>query len=226
MATIAGTDIQNNFFSADAGGCGIGIGGAHPLPLPANSFPADGIYDPSNATSVLAKQLGANPTAPASYDAILKLSDSLSNVTLSKVQVVQGYEDSLNLNNHVNGVVVSGDFSITGAPGLRVITVKGGCTNVTISGVIHQHGSSEDVKVDDWSDQTYNGSTGITLNLIASDGKPVVVVARYGCGLSLQGGCKRNVIGSIGLTLYWWFKWTARKVSGIKVGQTGPSWLS
>ena len=225
MATQNGTDTQDNFFSADAGGCGIGIGGKNPISLPVNSFPTDGIYDPSNATSILAKQLGANPTAPASYDAILKLSDSLANVTLTNVQIAQGYEDSLNLNSHISNVTVAGQFSTTGPQGLRVITVKGGCSNINISGVVHQHGSSETVKVDDWSDQTYNSSTGIVINLTATDGKAIKVIARYGCGLTLQGACKRDVIGSLELTAYWWVKWLARKITRVPVGKSGPSWL-
>ena len=233
MATLNGTDVQQNWFSAVLGGCGIGDGGKTPVSLPANSFPTDGIYDPANLTCQLAALAGANAKTAGAYDAILKMGNGLNGVTLTNVTVAQGFEDSFYANDHVSNVSVSGNFATSGAAGLRVITIKGGCTNIKIAGVIHQHGTSEGVKADDWADQSYDHSTNIDLTgLTAADGKPIVVVARYGCGLTLGSSCKRAVLSSIGLTTYWWFKRIVRLVpfingatKPIPVGTSGPSWL-
>jgi hypothetical protein len=146
-------------------------------------------------------------------------------MTLSGIQVYQGDQDSVNLQNLAHNISLQGDFALGTTSGLQAFTIKGGVYNIAINGVIHQHGSYCDVCVGEWSDQSYNDTSNVVVNLTATDGKVVKVIARYGCGLTLQGACKRDIIGSIELTAYWWIKWLARKVTGVKVGTSGPSWL-
>lgn len=226
-STTTGTDTQDNFFSASAAGCGIGIGGPNPISLPSNSFPTDGIYDPANTSSQLAAKMGANPAVASSYDAILKLSDGLTNVTLASVSVSQGHEDSLNLNDAVSNILMSGDFAINGAPGLRVITIKGGCSNVKISGTIHQHGTVADVILGDWSDQNTSVSSQIDLSgLTTWDGSPIILIISHATGVMMPKNGKSPLLQCLLYKGYWWFKRVVRWILRVPTGTPGPSWLS
>lgn len=223
--TVTGTDSQLNAFSATPGGCGVGIGGPNPISLPANAFPADGIYDPSNPKAQL--QLGANPTTPASYDAILKLADGLTGQTLIGVRVAQGHEDSVNLQNGATSLTVKGDFSVSGPAGLRVVTIKGGSSHNVIAGVIHQAGTTGTIRLGDWSDQNYGVSTANDLSgLSMADGSKVSVVLGHTSGTVLGSNCKVDWVASIELKAYWLFKRLVRIVLRVPLGTSGPSWLA
>lgn len=221
MSTLNGTDIQSNAVSISSGIVSFGAGGVNPQWIPI--LPSPLIIDPAALFIPLPSGYSVNP---ATYDAILKVSDNTSNLTLTGVSVAQGYQDSLNLNNHASSNHIVGDFAMSGPAGLRVITIKGGSSNNVIAGVIHQAGTSETVKLGDWSDQSYDLSTNNDLSgLVMADGSPVTVAVGRATSTKLPANCKVLWVTSIELKLYWWVKWLARKITGIKVGQIGPSWL-
>jgi hypothetical protein len=201
-------DVQYNYAS-DAGGLwGYGLGG--PTPQPNAPAPTSFVFEPSN---------------PAQYSAIFKC-DKLNDTTFAEVRAAQGNEDSLNLNNVCLNVRISGDFSTQGPPGLRVITIKGGCHSITVSGTLHGHGTSEDIKIGDWSDQSTDVSSTIDLTgLHEADGSKIKVVIGHASGVLLNSDEVIDQVTSDTLVAYWQLKYDTRKELGIPLGTPGPSWL-
>ena len=222
--TENGTDKQCNFFSYNPTGSGIGIGGPHPIPLPAGYLPADGIYDPSNASSDLAKLMGANSTNPADYDAILKIADGVSGLVLKGIQVAQGYQDSLNINNAVSGCNISGAFSISANKGLRSITVKGGSCNNFISGTVY-HQQNVTLKLGDWSDQNTSFSIGNDFVGLSLQGGAITVAAGEAKSNLFPASADYEKLYSFFLDVYWSVKFDVRSVMKIKVPNSGPWFL-
>jgi hypothetical protein len=221
--TVTGTDAQFNFFSVTPGGSGIGSGGPNPMPLPAGTWPKEQIFDPSFAYTDLT--VAPNPTSPASYDSILKIADGAA-VSAENIEVAQGHEDALNIQNQSGPVSLRGNFGYGRAPGLRIIAIKGGCHDIVLQGTIYQRGTRTDVEIGDWSDQSIAPSVNIDASgLIAFDGKPVRVVIARGRKVKL-GANKRDWLLSLETLAYWWFKRAVRAVLRIPVGTSGPSWLS
>ncbi len=218
-------DVQYNFFSAGPNGSGVGAVSPYQTSLPYGSFPANGIFDPSDSRSTVA--LGSNASDPSKYDAILKLADGIHDLTLAHVRVAQGIEDSLNLNNAVANVKIAGDFAVSGAPGLRVITIKGGSHDIVISGTLHGHGTSEDIKIGDWSDQSYALSSNIDISgLHEADGSNIKVIIGHASNIVLNSSEVVHHIASAALTTYWQLKYYIRRLLGIPIGKAGPSWMS
>lgn len=164
------------------------------------------------------------PDPNKKHSDILKFSQSVDQ-TLDGVTVSQGLEDAVDMNNRCRNIVLKGDFGVNGWKGLHAFTIKGGVENIRISGLIHSRGSETDVDIGGWSDQCYNLSKNIFVDVKHSDGNPVRVRIGRATSVTLGAGCKENKLASLGLTTYWWFKWLVRKVMGIKVGEHGPSWL-
>lgn len=203
------SDIQYNYFSDSNGVTSLYEGGPHPVSAP---WPGDNQFLPDN---------------PVQYSAILKISDGTSNLTPGHLWVASGNQDSVNLNNHASGNVLSGDAALNAPAGLRVLTIKGGSNDNRVALVIHSHGTSEDVKIGDWSDQTYNYSVHNDISGIsATDGKKVNVVLMHARGTKLGKSEHVLILKSIEGKAYWWFKWAVREVLGIPVGTPGPKWLS
>lgn len=224
MSTLAGNDTQSNAVSISSGIASFGAGGPNPQWIP--TLPSPLVINPAALFIPLPSGYTTNP---ASYDAILKVSDNTNDLTLASVSLAQGFEDSLNLNNHACGNHIQGDFAVSGPAGLRVITIKGGSSSNVIAGVIHQHGTSEDVKLGDWSDETYDSSTSNDLSgLTMADGSPVTVVVGRATGTKLPAKVKVLFWKSLLLKGYWWFKWTVRHTPPWRtpVGTPGPSWLA
>ena len=208
MATLNGTDTQQNYFSLSAVVCTIGAGGPDP------------------AQTTLPSPLVFDPPSPQSYDAILKIGDGAGGFNWSGLKVAQGYQDSVNLNNDAHDISLSGDFAVDGGSGLRVITIKGGSTGIKISGTIHTASGKIYVKLGDWSDQTYDISKGVDLTgLFSANGQPVYVILGHVSNVTL-GTCKVDWIKSVELKCYFWFKWAVRKLMRIPVGTSGPKWLA
>lgn len=223
MSTLNGSDTQQNCVSISSGIASFGAGGPNPQWIPTLPYPL--VINPA---ALFIPLPSGYSTSPAAYDAMLKVSDNTSNLTLTGVSVAQGYQDSLNLNNHASSNHIAGDFAVSGPAGLRVITVKGGSSNNVIAGVIHQHGISEDLKIGDWSDQSYGLSTSNDLSgLKMADGSPVTVVIGRATGTKLPGNCKILLWSSLGLKAYFWFKWAVRQIPPWRtpVGTVGPNWL-
>jgi hypothetical protein len=217
MATEAGTDTQDNFFSYNPTGSGIGIGGPNPISLPAGYWPADGIFDPADTTSELYALKGDNPSDPTKYDAILKIADGVTGLNKKVKKCAQGNQDSMNLNNHCSGNVIVGTFSTSTNPGQRSITVKGGSSNNVISGTIQNH-QGVDIKLGDWSDQTYDYSTGNSFAQLNAG----TAVEGHVKSTTLGSGTKTRWVYSTGLKGFWWLKWAVRKALKIPVNTPGP----
>ena len=214
--TVDGTDITRNYFSVinnPDGSLGYVIDAGLPTQHSVFALPDPPLFNQPEA----------------SYDAILKVNANY--FILKNGLISQGVEDSLNIANNSRSCMVDATYGYGGGQGLRVITVKGGCQGICLSGMIQEHGTSYwdgDVSIDDWIDQTYNPSGQIDLSGLSSmDGKKVKVVANLRTGhISYGPNCQLALIPTLWRTAYWWFKWAVRKVLGIKVGQSGPSWLS
>lgn len=188
--------ISQNKFTVDSGG---------PNPHEVTELPSDNVFSP--------------PDGAENYSDILKFSNQ-QGFTILGCKVDQGKEDAVDMNRGCEDIILDGEFGI-GAGGSQVITVKGGCKNIWVTGI--SHGSR--IEIGNWSDQTYNYSENIVLNLRSTNGSTIKVSIGRAKNVSLQGDCKKDTFGSLKLTAYWWIKWIVRKILGIKVGQSGPSWL-
>lgn len=164
-----------------------------------------------------------SPANPAKYASILKVSHSVG-VSGAALVVANGKENAVDI-NVCKDVTLCGDFGSSGSYGDQVITIKGGSEDIVISGVIHSNGGRARVQIGQWSDQSYNLSRRITLDLVSDDGSKVDVVIGRATEVTLRGGCVEIKWKGRLLTAYWWIKWTVRKVLRIPVGTKGPSWL-
>lgn len=201
------TKVDVNYLSCSNGIWGYNEGGPNPTPAPA---PVDGaVLSPENADQ---------------YASILKLCDN-SVVHLSNIEVVQGQECSVDINNHAT-VNLQGEFGVaTVRVGNQIFSVKG-ASYAAIAGTLKGAGNrmDADVLVDNWSDQAYGGSTVDLTNAVHQAGRKIKVVKRLFAS-TVKGDVETLWLQSIGMTAYWWLKWIVRKILGIKVGQKGPSWL-
>ena len=155
------------------------------------------------------------------YASILKLADG-ANFTKKGLKIPQGNECAVDINNHAT-VDIEGEFGSDNFRGNQAFSVKGGSA-AKIAGVIHgtPNRLKADVLVDNWSDQSYNGSTVDLSGLKHSTGRKLGIVKRFGAS-NVNGSA--SFLYSLGITLYWNLKWFFRLVGGIKVGQRGPSWF-
>ncbi len=207
-STLTNSDKQLNYLSVSNGIAGLWEGGpnATSCPLPVNS-------------QVI------QPTGPC--DATLKICDSTNGLTLAGIQVYQGLQDSVNLQNQAHDITLAGDFALGSTPGLQAFTIKGGCYNVTISGVIHQHGTYADVTIGEWSDQFQGPTHDLDLTgLKMADGSPIKVVMAQSSGVKLPASPTVLFWKSVELKAYVWFKGLVRRILRIPAGTSGPSWLS
>jgi hypothetical protein len=216
-STVNGTDTTKNYFSIINN------------PDGSLGYVIDAGMDTQHSVFSLPTTNGLLPLIPPAYDAILKI--NANSVSIPSLIIPQGHEDSLNIADNSSGVRVTGLFGDGPSSGLRVITIKGGCSMITLAGIIMHHGTSYwdgDISIDDWIDQTYNASKLIDVSgLSMADGSSIKVVKNFRAGTIIYGpNCKLAIIPSIWRTAYWWFKFYVRKILGIKVGQAGPSWLS
>lgn len=111
---------------------------------------------------------------PLDYSDIVKLSNA-SNITLKDCTIHGGKEDCIDMNRNCNSVIIENTFLESN--GNYCITIKGGTKNVTIKNVtITNHGKETDIDLGNWSDQSSELTTNITLdNVVSEDGFPVKV---------------------------------------------------
>lgn len=179
---------------------------------------------PNNQPATIEETKNLLPSNPTQYSAILKICDD-STQSLTNLVVEQGYESSVDINVHTVATLQGTFGNSTPGVGNQLFSVKGGST-AYLSGIIKGSGNrlGADILIDNWSDQSFNGSKVDLTNLKHETGRKVKVVFR--CGAStIVGDCEKLVWESIKLTAYWWLKWIVRKVMGIKLGVKGPFWL-
>jgi len=190
LAGCSGITTQFNYFSDSRGSLALYSGSPCQT---AASWPVSGQF---------------LPPSPQIYSDILKIGDMAPPVALPHVWCAWGYEDSLNFNNVVLSWVLDGDFGLNAAsPGLRLLTIKGGSSYITVSGSLHGHGTSEDIKLGDWSDQNFSYSTHLDLShLYEIDGSRVEVVIGHARHVVLGPQDHVQLWNSFWLDTYWWGK--------------------
>lgn len=163
------------------------------------------------------------PPTPSQYSAILKLS-RVDTLQLDGIKISQGQENALDCNSRCTRVSIEGEFGQTGEVGDQVITVKGGCTLMRISGVIHSRGRRADVCTGVWSDQSKEVSANLDCSgLSRADGAPVTfILSRVNSPIMAALGRPKDILlpkgakvlfwASIGDQCYWWLKLAAVKL--------------
>jgi hypothetical protein len=170
--------------------------------------PADGPPDP----------LHFLPEDPQSWDAVLKICDETHDVWWGQrelVKIAQGRENAFDLNAKAHSITLAAEFGVGGGRGDNVVTIKGGCSQIRLSGIIYSTGNNADVVTDAWSDQSSDLVSGVLLSgLIRGDGKPVtIILGRFGSKIDgYPISYKVLFWKSLGYRLYWLGKWAAVKL--------------
>lgn len=153
------------------------------------------------------------PESPQSWDAIAKLCDGTSGIHLNGVQIAQGRENALDLNNGAHDIALVGEYGVGGGQGDQVITVKGGCHDIVIHGVIHSAGRTAHVTIGSWSDQCHEQSHHLDFSHLTHSGPgPLTFVLARCHHVKLPEGAKVLRLKSLGLSCYWWLKLAAVKL--------------
>lgn len=154
------------------------------------------------------------PTDPQSWDAVLKVSSNDNAVSLvstpdAPVRIAQGRENAIDCNNLAGDVTIRGEIGYGGGEGDQVVTIKGGSSDITISGTIHSRGRDCDVELGMWSDQSTDPVHHLDLvGLKRADGRPVtVIIVRADMRtIALPEGAKVLQLKSALAVAYWWAK--------------------
>ncbi len=152
----------------------------------------------------------------ASY---LKICDGTNGLRLGGVVITQGDENTADFNNEVSDTSLSGEFGFGGGRGQQVFTLKGGCRNIRLWGIIYSKGDNADVVIDAWSDQSDKLCGGTDLSgLIRADGQPItIILGRFGSKVDAYPASYRVLFWkSLGYRFYWLGKWAAVKLGLIK----------
>jgi hypothetical protein len=95
------------------------------------------------------------------------------NLSVVAVGILEGgSEDCIDINNKCRNIFISVPHGIK-AFGQYVATIKGGSTNIHLRGMIMQHGSTVDVDLGNWSDQSRDITSNVSLDIWTNTGKPV-----------------------------------------------------
>ena len=160
-----------------------------------------------------------------SYTSLLKISHCV-NVAGKNLIVGQAAENSIDIDCAEN-INLQGHFGAYGATGHNVITVKGGCRDITLSGEIYTVVTTrkDHIRVGDWMDQSYKINKDIILNFSNQDKIYVAVGWAVPFSVKLKGNCKYLFWRSSQLKLYWLTKFIIRLIMRIPKGTKGPSWF-
>lgn len=174
---------------------------------------ADGIPNPTVFTPKAAE-------APSYiWATMLKVCDGTHSVVLNDLHVAQGDENALDCNNGVADCQLVGAWGEGGGTGQQVITVKGGCRNLRIWGIIYSKGLNADYVQDAWADQSQELCSRIDLSALSrADGQPVtIILGRFGSSIEHYPASYRVLFWkSLGYKLYWLGKRAAVKLGLIK----------
>lgn len=149
------------------------------------------------------------PENPFAWDAIFKTCDGSSGYNLVDLCIAQGRENAQDCNNFLHHSSFAGTFGAGGGTGQQVITVKGGCFNITFSGWVASDGEHATVTVGAWSDQCHDRSHNLDFSgLIRADGRPLTfILARCDRStIKLPPGAKVLFWKSVGYEVYWHLK--------------------
>ena len=203
------TKIDVNYFSITDSSYAYFCGGPSPvevksIPYPLELMPAD--YE--------------------KYSDILKISGRNGNLLLVGAKIYQAKEYAIDI-NHSNGIYITDVIIGNGLPSKsQLITIKGGSRDIHITGKFKSKTTKNFyIDIGNWSDQSYDYSENITLELYSPDGKPIGVRIGRGKNVTLLGNCVETKLESLKVKAYWYLKYFVRKLLKIKVNERGPSWL-
>ncbi len=172
MSTLRTSAADINYLSVSNGVWGLCEGSPYPTSLGG---------EPDWATFSLC------PEQPRAFASILKICDTTHGLRLPApgtglIRIAQAMENTADFNNGVLDVQLYAQFGWGGGFGDNVITIKGGCRDIKLWGVIYSHGREADVTIDAWSDQSDALCSGIDLSgLVRADGQPVtIILGRFG----------------------------------------------
>lgn len=156
------------------------------------------------------------PPNPAEWDSALKVSlDPDIHIYVSGIIAAQCRENVLDI-NHSHGVTFKAlTFGRPGEVGEQVITIKGGSSDIVLSGTIRSKGTNGTIVIGQWSDQSTEPSRDIDLSgLKTGDGSLItIVLARADRkSIRLPSGAKVLWGKSLGFKAYWWVKFAAVKL--------------
>lgn len=209
MTALRTSAADINRLSCSNGIWGLDEGSDHAQTLPAQPDLHDAALCPAN---------------PQSYAAILKICDGTRDLTLPAVgqgfvQIAQGMENSVDLNNGAANITIHGEFGWGGGSGDQVITIKGGCQNIMLWGILYSKGNEADITLDAWSDQSSALVSGINLSgLTRVDGQPItIILGRFGSNVAAYPASYRVLFWkSLAYRVYWLAKAAAVKLHLIK----------
>lgn len=175
----------------------------------------------------LSQPLELLPRNPKRWDSILKCSGRKAQI-LSNVEVYQGKENALDINNACEHLDLDGKWGLVGDEGQQVITVKGGSHDITVSGPVFSNGTECDIELGTWSDQSTAPLYNIDLsNLYHAQGRKLTVkIARvkgflfilfgFNSSIKLPRDSKVLFWASLAEFCYWWIKFGLVKTGLIK----------
>lgn len=166
-----------------------------------------------------------------SFSSALKISHK-TNIRGSDLRVAQCNENAVDITISHN-VNLTGRFGVLDDGGKQgradqVITIKGGCSNVSVAGTVCSRPTRTRaaIQLGNWMDQDYSLNRDIHLKLTNQDGSPTTFSTGWVAPFSVHGsGMKWLFWESVGLKLYWVAKWLVRTCLRIPKGVKGPSWM-
>jgi len=94
---------------------------------------------------------------------------------------VYGFRDAVvDVNDRAYNLAVHLEQWWPSATGQFAATVKGGASRVVLQGRLMRHARKYDVIIGDWSDQSHDPTTLVSLGLVPDDGQPVTVCVLKG----------------------------------------------
>jgi polygalacturonase len=146
---------------------------------------------------------------PATISDVFKFSHA-TNVVADNVTVDAGgfqIENTIDMNRLCANVTVKNCKLVSGME--NAITIKGGCHDILIQDTVIIPGKGHcDVELGNWSDQSQEYVSNVTLNNVTrSDGQPVRLRVGHAKEPTIVGGnIKRMFWGSLLVKIYWQFK--------------------
>lgn len=133
--------------------------------------------DWSNRTEFRA---GGGPivAGPEFSDAV-KITSRIENFTLHLAPVFGGKEDCVDINDHSFNVAVDSELWVP--RGKYLATIKGGSSEIILTGKVRGHGSVVDVDIGNIADQSDDPTGPVYIALEHEDGDPITVRIINGC---------------------------------------------
>lgn len=155
---------------------------------------------------------------PQEWDSLLKVTRTVG-LKLERLEVAQGRENALDINNLSRDVNLDGDWgwsdtSGTGTTGDQVITVKGGSSHITISGGVFSRGKHAHVVVGMYSDQSNEPCTDLDFSGLrpVREDEPLTFILVRAKRVKLPPGAKVLRWKSFTFSCYWYAKFAAVKL--------------